>query len=285
MCILREWWGHTLIEIRHVFRISTGSDWPTAAIKHDGSFLSLLGPPVSASARRGVTLLEAVLFIAVALGLIVGGLVFYQQATLAARTQDAARQFSALVQETRSLYKGRAFEALVDATVNNICADGLDITAVLISAQAVPAEMIESPTELRNPWGGSTRVCGFSLTNFNPWTGVVTLDPRVVIISEGVPVEACSRLIATDVKNPLSNNSLTSKVRGQSIVSDGMNMTGVGASGNPPFSYYIYSPGFAAIACQYGDINAILYGGSVPPSSVQKLPGGTRSVFLGFALY
>ena len=42
-------------------------------------------------ARRGVTLIEAVLFISIALGLIVGGLVFFQQASLAARTNDAVR--------------------------------------------------------------------------------------------------------------------------------------------------------------------------------------------------
>lgn len=242
--------------------------------------------PVAASARRGVTLIEAVLFISVALGLIVGGLVFYQQATLAARTQDAVRQFSALIQETRSLYKGRAFEALVDATVNDICADGLDITAVLISAQAVPAEMVQSPTELRNPWGGLTRVCGFSLTTMNPWTGFVTLDPRVVIVTELVPQEACTRLISTDLNNNQSiPNTMFSNVRAQSIVSDGMNMTGVGASGNPPFNFYVYSPRYAAIACQYGDFSAIIYAGNVPPSSVPRLPGSTRSIFMGFDLY
>ena len=267
-------------------REKTNSELPLAKREDQATTLSSPDLPVSAGARRGVTLIEAVLFISVALGLIVGGLVFYQQASLAARTQDAARQFSALVQETRSLYKGRAFEALVDATVNDICADGLDITAVLISAQAVPTEMVQSPTELRNPWGGSTRVCGFSLTTFNPWTGVVTLDPRVVIVTELVPQEACTRLIATDVNNSQSLiSTLTSNVRGQSIVSDGMNMTGVGATGNPPFSFYVYSPRFAAIACQYGDFNAIIYGGNVPPSSVPRLPGSTRSVFLGFDLY
>lgn len=55
-------------------------------------------------ARRGVTLIEAVLFIAVALGLIVGGLVFYQQATLAARVNEQTRLFSSMYAEVNALF-------------------------------------------------------------------------------------------------------------------------------------------------------------------------------------
>jgi Tfp pilus assembly protein PilV len=54
--------------------------------------------------RRAVTLIEAVLFIAVALGLIVGGLVFYQQAQTARQTQEAVRLTQAIVSESRALY-------------------------------------------------------------------------------------------------------------------------------------------------------------------------------------
>jgi hypothetical protein len=55
-------------------------------------------------ARRGVTLIEAVLFIAVALGLIVGGLVFYQQASLAARVNEQTRLFSSMYAEVNALF-------------------------------------------------------------------------------------------------------------------------------------------------------------------------------------
>jgi hypothetical protein len=47
-----------------------------AAKREDGgTTVSSPGLPVAAGARRGVTLIEAVLFISVALGLIIGGLV------------------------------------------------------------------------------------------------------------------------------------------------------------------------------------------------------------------
>ncbi len=46
---------------------------------------------LGAARRRGVTLIEAVLYISIALALIVGGLVFFQQASLAQRTNSAVR--------------------------------------------------------------------------------------------------------------------------------------------------------------------------------------------------
>ena len=51
-------------------------------------------PAQSPARKRGVTLIEAVLFISIALGLIVGGIVFFQQASLAQRTNDAVRTVS-----------------------------------------------------------------------------------------------------------------------------------------------------------------------------------------------
>lgn len=240
------------------------------------------------SARRGVTLIEAVLFISIALGVIVGGLVFYQQATLALRTQEAARQFSALVQETRALYKGEAFEAVVDANVNNICTGGTEITAVLIAAQAVPTDMIASPTELRNPWGGLTRVCGFSMNVLSPTPGgASSIEPRMLILSDGVPREACTRLMTTDATDnqAISNVSIMSRFTATSIVSGGMNMSGVERSGAVEINFYVLSPRLAAIACDYGVQTAVSYSSGNIPGSVAQLPGNSRSILMGFRMY
>jgi type II secretory pathway pseudopilin PulG len=59
--------------------------------------------PQSARRRRGVTLIEAVLYVAVALALIVGGLVFYKQASLQSRTNSVVRAYSALIAEARAM--------------------------------------------------------------------------------------------------------------------------------------------------------------------------------------
>ncbi|MCA3441438.1 MAG: hypothetical protein INF50_14100, partial [Rhodobacter sp.] len=57
-----------------------------------------------------MTLIEAVLYIAVALALIVGGLVFFQQASLASRVNEQVRVLSALVAEARSHYSSQPGE-------------------------------------------------------------------------------------------------------------------------------------------------------------------------------
>ena len=59
--------------------------------------------------NRAVTLIEAVLYISIALALIVGGLVFFQQASTAAKTSALVRQLSATLAEGRVLIKGTPF--------------------------------------------------------------------------------------------------------------------------------------------------------------------------------
>ena len=129
--------GHTLIEIRHMFRLTTGSHWPPGRIRLKDYIISLLGPPVSARARRGVTLIEAVLFIALALGLIVGGLVFYQQASRAARVNEQVRLFSSMFTEVQALLRGGQWSR----SPGYINEDEIgDINKVLLSSGAVSPE-------------------------------------------------------------------------------------------------------------------------------------------------
>lgn len=238
--------------------------------------------PVATGARRGVTLIEAVLFIAVALGLIVGGLVFYQRATLASRTAEAVRQFSAIAQETRALYKGRAFAAQLSGSNPLDTSSANQITQVLISAQAVPADMIASPSVLKNPWGGTTIVYGFEIND----------ESTVLILSTNIPLEACTRLMsasATDaesildtfntnfgVPNQIAGDMHIAAVWGPSGAPGGMTL---GAGG----SYSrVYSPAAAANACRVGSVT--LGRNIVPRTGAQSLSGG-RVIAMGFRLY
>ena len=75
------------------------------------------------------------MFIAVALGLIVGGLVFYQQASRAATYQGVVRGLQAVQGELRALYEVTGWQN-TGAQVPN------DITATLIAMEAVPREMV-----------------------------------------------------------------------------------------------------------------------------------------------
>jgi hypothetical protein len=92
--------------------------------------------------RRAVTLIEAVLFIAIALSLIVGGLVFYQQAQTARQTQETVRLVTALVMEARALYSSAPPESVTN------------IGPVLIASGAVPSRYIDqSSNSIVAPWG------------------------------------------------------------------------------------------------------------------------------------
>ena len=127
--------------------------------------------------KRGVTLIEAVLYISIALALIVGGLVFFQQASLAQRTNSAVRNISAIASETRGLFSQQ----------NSF--NGLD-TSSLINAGAVPTSLING-TDLKNEWGGNIVVASTGGTGVNADNGFTVIYPNL-------PTGACVRLTNTD---------------------------------------------------------------------------------------
>ena len=161
-------------------------------------------------ARRGVTLIEAVLFISIALGLIVGGLVFFQQASLAARTNDAVRSLSGIASETRAAYRTQATFAGVSS-------------AVLISSGAVPSSQIVTTTTGTNPETGAACAAATPCQNItNEWNQPVVIRSSAVLINgaftgltnalapqhqyfeieyQNIPVAACTRLATATLGN------------------------------------------------------------------------------------
>ena len=135
---------------------------------------------------RAVTLIEAVLFISIALGLIVGGLVFFQQATLSARVTSQARSVASIVAELRNLLR-------------NVETTDSVLDPLLIAAGAVPAEQVAAtptdvrflgvvPSSLLTSWG--TPLSAYFTAGGEPDAG--TTQVRIALF--GLPVEACSRL-------------------------------------------------------------------------------------------
>ena len=57
---------------------------------------------------RGVTLIESVLFIVIALAVFVGGLVFFQQASESTRVNDAVRSIVSLQSSIRQSFQSEA---------------------------------------------------------------------------------------------------------------------------------------------------------------------------------
>ena len=157
--------------------------------------------------RRGVTLIEAVLFISIALGLIVGGLVFFQQASLAARTNDAVRSISSIASETRAAYR----------TQDDF--DGLT-AQVLISAGAVPTSQINTttnPATIVSEWNTLVEV----LPNPDGLEASATFSPALtaanapadryfMITYHDIPEAACTRLAtASDGNGPIGPGIVT----------------------------------------------------------------------------
>jgi type II secretory pathway pseudopilin PulG len=132
---------------------------------------------LSSTRKRGVTLIEAVLYISIALALIVGGLVFFQQASLAQRVNSAVRNISAVASETRGLYQSSSnFSGFTQST--------------LVNAGAVPSSIVTSTGGLQNEWGGpilgeAANVDGTANDGFS-------------VTYENVPLAACARLATYD---------------------------------------------------------------------------------------
>jgi hypothetical protein len=127
--------------------------------------------------RRAVTLIEAVLFIAVALAVIVGGLAFYQQASIALTTQKTIRLTSAISAEFAAV--GTVFG---------------DISELLVKRGSIPATSIMDPPwmgcHLKSPWGECSKVFGFD----NP----DAVEPFLYVHFLSMPRPVCQRLLPHD---------------------------------------------------------------------------------------
>jgi hypothetical protein len=179
--------------------------------------------------RRGVTLIEAVLYIAIALALIVGGLVFYQQAAAASRVNSAARSLSFLVAEMRQVVRDTGAGTVYSTTAAE---------TLLLARGSIPADSIDmsrpAGQRIRNPWGGDFAL---GLTR----TGSRAL---VVLYLNNVPVVACTRLGVADASG--TNFWTTNIELGQSNddVSGGLRRLGPNTT-----------PDAAGIACSGSDVD------------------------------
>ena len=89
---------------------------------------------------RGVTLVEAVLYVSVSLGLIIGGLVFFQQASRAAGWLEVRRGVEAINAEVRAMYQITkwSFE------VGPLNGSDQNISNILISMDVIPQEFLSA---------------------------------------------------------------------------------------------------------------------------------------------
>ena len=209
--------------------------------------------------HRAVTLIEAVLYISIALALIVGGLGFFQQASTAAKTSATVRQLSAVVAEGRAFIKGTPLSDVP-----------LDMTSYMISAGAVPQDMVASPTSLVNPFGGTTRI--FSYLQVNRYL--------IDIIITGVPQGVCARLLTATSGTKFIQGGGDGGPGGTTAVSNGYIIGGAGNTNMPGGRDFIMNPTQAGWMCKYG-ASSYTWQNTQPTSTPLSGNVSVRMIFLG----
>ena len=154
--------------------------------------------------NRAVTLIEAVLYISIALALIVGGLVFYQQASTAAKTSTMVRQLSAILAEARVLVKGQPISG---ECTSSAC----HLSPMLIAAGAVPPDMVKDSRTVSNPFGGSIVI------------GAQREVDEIAFWIDNIPQAVCARLLTSTSASQADNlGGLDTPTTTTSIVSSGL---------------------------------------------------------------
>jgi hypothetical protein len=141
--------------------------------------------------RKAVTLIEAVLFISIALAVIVGGLVFYQQASLAMKVMNVKRHVESALAETRVIQsQTNAWSYDYGAALK------IDITDVLNAYGAL--------APISNGFGNMEVEFAIVRLDINTISGVVPPPAdicgatAVEVLIKDIPVRACTRMVVTD---------------------------------------------------------------------------------------
>ena len=132
-------------------------------------------PAGPARRERGATLIEAVLFTVIALGLITGGVVFFEQASMSAQTNSTIRLMASLQSQVRALHQSQADFGTAA------------MTTLLITTNAVPT----SHQRDSNSDGTADTI----VSNMGTTVTVTGATANFTIQVEDVPVDICSRTV------------------------------------------------------------------------------------------
>ncbi len=130
---------------------------------------------VFAARRRAISLIEGVLYLVIALAVIVGGIVFFQQSQLSNAVTDTARAAVGISSQARALYQNQTGFG-----------DNEDLTLAMIRAGAVPSNFIDNTGDaIAHPFGGG----GVTITGNGK---------GFVIAYDDISQAACLRLASID---------------------------------------------------------------------------------------
>ncbi len=154
--------------------------------------------------ERGATLVEAVLFTVIALGLVTGGVVLFEQASNSSKTNETIRMLTSLQSQVRALHQTQASFGTTD------------MASLLIASNAVPSALQTDTNSDGNkdtiisPTGGKVTVTG-ATANFT-------------VEVEDLSVDICSRITAFDANgNGTIGTGIVSVSDGTATDNDGLN--------------------------------------------------------------
>jgi hypothetical protein len=164
------------------------------------AFLSAGVTPPSCRNRRGVTLIEAVLFISVAIALIVAGLRFYEQAERSSTISHNTRLLNALVTEMRdaNMRNGVVVRWQERDADGNVVWRWPDVANYLIESGAVPGPSIGEDGLIHDRRGRPMPI----------YVGTVLIEPTSTYLGPGyiagfdgeISVAECTRMTAVDAR-------------------------------------------------------------------------------------
>lgn len=181
--------------------------------------------------KRVLTLIEALLFLGIATIVIVGAVLFYNNASGSARTNDALTQVNAFATGVKGLFSGTA----------RYGANGDDLVEAVINSGVAPRNTVNAGA-LVNPWGGATLIT------------VGGAGAHFAVTMNAVPQDACVRILTAGL---LTQGGLFSvQVRAG---------TGAAPTAAPVASGTVFTPtapadpATAAVACAAGANNQLIF--------------------------
>lgn len=160
-------------------------------------------PTVQAGRERGATLIEAVLFTVIALGLITGGVVFFEQASMSAQTNSTVRLLASLQSQVRALHQSQAEFGTAA------------MTTLLITTNAVPTS--------RQRDSDSDGTADTIVSNMGGTVTVTGATANFTVKVEDVPVDICSRVVPfNDIGSGPVGTGIVSVGDGTDTDSDGL---------------------------------------------------------------
>ena len=198
-----------------------------------------------AARNRAISLIEGVLYLVIALAVIVGGIVFFQQSQLSNRVTDTARAAVGISSQMRALYQNQ-----------NVFGDNVDLTAAAVKSGAVPSNFVggEAGESILHPFNGG----GVAITG---------LGRGFVMSYAGISSQACQRMAVIDETGAgpmgIGMAGVTIGAAGEIDIMDGPSMTAP------------VTPEAVSEACKTGTEMAVFYSASTGGDFDEMMAGFT----------